>query len=123
LLIERCMPGTPLGQTRPEPEQDQVVTGLLRQLWTQPPGAYPFRPLAEMCAAWAEEFGRQYAAADAADKIDPGLARAGIALFQALPETADSQVLLCTDLRSPPPRRRSRAPRRRCVTTRRVVWS
>lgn len=98
LLIERCMPGTPLGQTRPEPEQDQVVTGLLRQLWTQPPGAYPFRPLAEMCAAWAEKFGREYAAADAADKIDPGLARAGIALFQALPETADSQLLLCTDL-------------------------
>ena len=31
LLIERCLPGTPLGQALPEPEQDQVVTGLLRQ--------------------------------------------------------------------------------------------
>jgi streptomycin 6-kinase len=98
LLIERCIPGTPLGQVLPEPEQDQVVTGLLRQLWAQPHAAYPFRPLAQMCAAWAEEFEQEYAAAGAADKIDPGLARAGIALFRALPETAGSQVLLCTDL-------------------------
>jgi streptomycin 6-kinase len=98
LLIERCMPGTSLGQTLPEPEQDQVVARLLRQLWAQPPAACPFRPLAEMCAAWAEEFEQEYAAAGAADRIDPGLARAGIALFRALPETADRRVLLCTDL-------------------------
>jgi streptomycin 6-kinase len=37
-------------------------------------------------------------AAGAADRIDPGLARAGIALFLALPETAADRVLLCTDL-------------------------
>jgi streptomycin 6-kinase len=98
LLIERCMPGTPLGQVLPEPEQDQVVARLLGQLWAQPPAAYPFRPLSEMCAAWAEEFEQEYAAAGAADKIDPGLARAGIALFRALPETAGRAVLLCTDL-------------------------
>ena len=98
LLVERCIPGTPLGQVLPEPEQDQVVTGLLRQLWAQQPAAYPFRPLAQMCAAWAEEFEQEYAAAGAADRIDPGLAGAGMALFRALPETAGSQVLLCTDL-------------------------
>jgi streptomycin 6-kinase len=98
LLIERCMPGTPLGQVLPEPEQDQVLTRLLGQLWAQPHAPCPFRPLAQMCAAWADEFEQQYAAAGAADRIDPGLARAGIALFRALPETADSQVLLCTDL-------------------------
>ena len=46
LLIERCMPGTPLAQALPGPEQDQVVTGLLRQLWAQPHPAAPFRPLA-----------------------------------------------------------------------------
>jgi len=51
-----------------------------------------------MCAAWAEEFEQGYAAAGAADRIDPGLARAGIALFRALPETAGDRVLLCTDL-------------------------
>jgi streptomycin 6-kinase len=59
---------------------------------------FPVNDLAEMCAAWAEEFEQEYAAAGAADRIDPGLARAGIALFRALPETAGSQVLLCTDL-------------------------
>ena len=98
LLMERCLPGTPLGLALPEPEQDQVVAGLLRRLWAQPHEAYPFRPLAQMCAAWAGEFEREYAAAGPADRIDPGLARAGIALFLALPRTAGSQVLLCTDL-------------------------
>jgi streptomycin 6-kinase len=98
LLIERCLPGTPLGQALPEPDQDHIVAALLRQLWAQPHAAYPFRPLAQMCGAWAEEFERDYAAADPADRIDPGLARAGIALFRELPETADRRVLLCTDL-------------------------
>ena len=98
LLIERCVPGTPLGQALPEPEQDRVVAGLLRQLWARPCAGYPFRPLAQMCAAWAGEFERDYAAAEPADRIDPGLAQAGIALFRELPETADSRVLLCTDL-------------------------
>ena len=98
LLVERCRPGTPLGQARPEPEQDLVVASLLSQLWVQPPAAGPFRPLAQMCGAWADEFEQEYAAADAADRIDPGLARAGIALFRELPGTADRHVLLCTDL-------------------------
>jgi streptomycin 6-kinase len=98
LLLERCTPGTPLSQLLPEPEQDQVVTGLLRQLWAQPHAGHPFRPLSQMCAAWADEFEREYAAADAGSRIDPGLARAGIALFRTLPDTADSQLLLCTDL-------------------------
>jgi streptomycin 6-kinase len=98
LLLERCRPGTPLSQQLPEPEQDQVVTGLLRQLWAQPAGDCPFRPLAQMCAAWADEFEHEYATLGPGDRIDPGIARAGIALFRTLPGTADSQVLLCTDL-------------------------
>jgi streptomycin 6-kinase len=98
LLLERCVPGTPLGHVLTGPEQDQVVARLLRQLWAQPHAAYPFRPLAEMCAAWAEEFEQAYAAASADDRIDPGLARAGTVLFRALPGTADARVLLCTDL-------------------------
>jgi streptomycin 6-kinase len=85
LLLERCVPGTPLGQLRPGPEQDRVVAGLLRQLW-------------QMCAAWADKFERDYASAGPAGQVDPGLARAGIALFRALPGSADAHVLLCTDL-------------------------
>jgi streptomycin 6-kinase len=98
LLIERCLPGTALGRLLPGPEQDRVVAGLLRRLWAQPHEAYPFRPLAQMCAAWADEFERDYASADPAARIDPGLARAGITLFRTLPGSADAHVLLCTDL-------------------------
>jgi streptomycin 6-kinase len=98
LLLERCLPGTPLGRLLPEPEQDAVVAGLLRRLWARPCGVYAFRPLAQMCAAWADEFEAEYAAAPPALRIDPGLAQAGIALFRELPGTAASQVLLCTDL-------------------------
>jgi streptomycin 6-kinase len=96
LLLERCLPGTPLARMLTGPEQDEVVAGLLRQLWAQPYRAYPFRPLAEMCAAWADEFEREYATARW--RLDPGLARAGTALFRELPGTADRTVLLCTDL-------------------------
>jgi streptomycin 6-kinase len=98
LLMERCVPGTPLGRLLPGPEQDRVVAGLLRRLWAQPHEAHPFRSLAQMCAAWADEFERAYASAGPAGRLDPGLARAGIALFRALPASADAHVLLCTDL-------------------------
>lgn len=98
LLLERCVPGTPLGQAVPEPEQDQVVAALLRRLWAQPHAGSRFRPLAQMCAAWADEFEAEYNAAEPACRIDAGIARAGIALWRALPETADAEVLLCTDL-------------------------
>ena len=97
LLLERCLPGTTL-ERLPEPEQDLVVTGLLRRLWNQPHDVQPFRPLAHMCAAWADEFETEYAAAPPVARLDPGLARAGIALFRELPGTASSEVLLCTDL-------------------------
>jgi streptomycin 6-kinase len=98
LLLERCLPGTPLGRVLPEPDQDVVVAGLLRRLWAHPHQGYPFRPLAEMCQAWADEFEAEYATAPQADRLDPGLAREGVALFRELPGTALSQALLCTDL-------------------------
>jgi len=98
LLLERCVPGGTLGQLLPEPEQDVVVAGLLRRLWSQPHDAYPFRSLAQMCAAWADEFAVEYASAPPGDRLDAGLARAGIALFRELPATAADEVLLCTDL-------------------------
>jgi streptomycin 6-kinase len=96
LLLERCTPGTPLRRVLPEPEQDLVVARLLRRLWAQSPAGVAFRTLGEMCAAWADRFEEEYPGA--AEKIDPGLAREGSAIFRALPGTADSQALLCTDL-------------------------
>ena len=90
LLLERCHPGTALS-TRPEEEQDEVLTGLLRRLWIAPPPDHPFRSLEEMCIQWADE-------ASARVNVDAGLARAGMELFRQLPSTADRDVVLCTDL-------------------------
>lgn len=95
LLIERCLPGTPLSG-RPEPEQDLVVAALLRRLWIEPGREHPFRSLQLMCRQWADSFEQRAAACEL--RLDPGLARAGIALFRELPATATGQVLLCTDL-------------------------
>jgi streptomycin 6-kinase len=95
LLIERCLPGTELSR-RPEPEQDTVIAALLRRLWIPPGPGHPFASLEQMCRSWADRSEQSVAAK--APPLDPGLARAGIALFRELPVTADAQVLLCTDL-------------------------
>lgn len=95
LLLERCMPGTTLA-SRPESEQDTVIASLLRRLWCEPAPGHRFRPLQQMCDAWALEFERKASARPT--RIDPGLAREGIALFRSLPATAERNVLLCTDL-------------------------
>ena len=95
LLLERCQPGTTL-KSRPEPEQDVVITGLFLRLWQEPPDGHPFRPLAEMCDEWADEFEEKVARGWG--RLDPGLQREGIALFRSLPRSSPDRVLLCTDL-------------------------
>jgi streptomycin 6-kinase len=95
LLLERCRPGTPLAAL-PEQAQDDVVTALLPRLWRAPPAGHSFRPLQAMCDAWADEFDARAEAEPGL--VDPGLARAGIGLFRALPATAEREVLLATDL-------------------------
>jgi streptomycin 6-kinase len=109
LLLERCRPGTELS-ARPEPEQDTVIATLLRRLWIQPGPGHPFATLDQMCQRWAEQAERILAAGQqqqqqvapaapaAPAALDPGLIRAGLALFRELPATADRQVLLATDL-------------------------
>ncbi|HJZ25444.1 MAG TPA: aminoglycoside phosphotransferase family protein [Streptosporangiaceae bacterium] len=101
LLLERCRPGTELS-ARPEPEQDTVIATLLRRLWIQPGSGHPFASLDQMCQRWADRSERILAAGQrqqpALAALDPGLVRAGLALFRELPATADRQVLLATDL-------------------------
>jgi streptomycin 6-kinase len=96
LLMERCSPGTPLGEIKPGPEQDGVVAGLLRRLWRVPEQDHPFRPLQDMCDEWADEFEEAYQTTRG--DLDPGLVREGMTLFRGLPATAETAVLLCTDL-------------------------
>ena len=92
MLLERCEPGTVLREL-PEPEQDVVIAGLLRRLWREVPEPHPFRPLAEMTALWRDE-----TLAEPAPRSDPGLVREGLRLFDELPRTATTHVLLATDL-------------------------
>ncbi|PZS34834.1 MAG: kinase [Pseudonocardiales bacterium] len=96
LLIERCRPGTTLSRVVAEPEQDAVVAGLLRRLWREPPPGHSFRALQVMCDQWAAGFQRRLSATPGS--VDAGLARAGLALWRALPASAGSSVVLCTDL-------------------------
>jgi streptomycin 6-kinase len=95
LLLERCHPGTML-TSRPEEEQDEVLSVLLRRLWQAPADGWPFRPLQVMCDYWADSFEKKVAAGRV--RVDPALAREGASLFRSLPGTAEDQVLLCTDL-------------------------
>ncbi len=94
LLIERCVPGTAL-TCRPEREQDIVIASLLPRLWREPPSGHEFRPLQEMCDLLADEYEQK--AASRPPSLDPGLAREGVALFRALPTSAERNVMLCTD--------------------------
>lgn len=96
LLLEPCVPGTPLGCTMPGAEQDVVVAGLLRRLWITPAEGHPFRPLQAMCDDWAAT--AEARLAGRAGAIDRALAREGLALLRTLPATAGREVLLCTDL-------------------------
>jgi streptomycin 6-kinase len=97
LLLERCRPGHTLGAAVAEPEQDEVIAGLLRRLWEAPvrPGS-PFRALQVMCDEWAASFERQFNADP--HGLDPGLARDGAAALRELTRSAHGQVLLCADL-------------------------
>jgi streptomycin 6-kinase len=97
LLLERCTPGRPLNCSASEPEQDEIVAGLLRRLWArEPQSGHPFGSLEDMCDLWAEWFELDFATDSRG--FDPGLAREGAAMLRLLPGIADSHVLLCTDL-------------------------
>jgi streptomycin 6-kinase len=95
LLLELCEPGTQLARL-PEPDQDAVLVGILPRLWREPAAGHQFPSLAGMCRQWADEFEAENAADPVA--LDPGIVRAGLELFRLLPDSADRQVLLATDL-------------------------
>jgi streptomycin 6-kinase len=92
MLLERCESGTVLRHL-PKPDQDVVIAGLLRRLWRVPAAPHPFRPLATMTAHWANE-----TLADAARWPDAGLVQASLHLFEELPRSSPTHVLLATDL-------------------------
>lgn len=93
LLLERCVPGTPLSAAGAETALD-VFVELLPRLW-KPAGA-PFRSLAAEAAWWAdaledtwERFRRPF---------ERRLLDAALEALQELPKTQGAQVLLHQDL-------------------------
>ena len=96
LLLERCRPGTPL-TAAPDEEQDAVIAALLLRLQLEPAPGGPFRELQSMCDAWADEAEASYAVAEQ-PVLDPAVIRDGLALYRALPGSAERRTLLVTDL-------------------------
>lgn len=110
LLMERVRPGVPLAQLLTWPERDEVLVTVARRLWVPPaqledagldvatePGTRGFRPLAHMCAWWADR------ALEEGGEERAGLPREvvlrGLELFRTLPAEWDGEaVLLATDL-------------------------
>ena len=92
MLLERCQPGTSL-RAVPEAEQDVVIAGLLRQLWRSPSAPHPFRPLSVLTKFWSDA-----TLANMKSWCDAGLVLEGLRLFEELPRTAPTEVLLATDL-------------------------
>lgn len=92
MLLERCMPGHSL-RTRPEVEQDVVITELLRGLWQAPPPEAGFRSLSIMLDDWEQEAMQSEAASR-----DPALFRAGLDVYRKFSRDGSPQVLLATDL-------------------------
>ena len=92
MLLERCTPGSAL-RMLPEPEQDAVLSDLLRHLWREPPPANGFRPLSALTDHWSKKTLERVE-----EWPDAGLVRAGLRLFEELPRNAPRKVLLATDL-------------------------
>jgi streptomycin 6-kinase len=92
MLLERGTPGTSLRSVS-EPEQDQIIAGLLRRLWQVPAAPNVFRPLSLMVVHWCEE-----TRADAARWRDAALVEDGLRVFDELSSGGDDGVLLATDL-------------------------
>lgn len=96
LLLERCLPGTPLAEALPETAQDEVIARLLRGVWIDAPAGGPFRSLTSMCAWWADAAEARLARQP--DVLPADVAERGLALFRDLPLTAPRTTLLVTDL-------------------------
>jgi streptomycin 6-kinase len=89
LLLERCIPGTPLSEIGQDAALD-VFVELLPRLWK--PAGEPIRPLADEAAWWTEYLPRQDWGSDR-DLLD-----AALEALRELPSTQGEQVLLHQDL-------------------------
>jgi streptomycin 6-kinase len=93
LLLERCLPGTPLAAAG-QSEALDILVALLPRLW-QPAGA-PFRPLADEAAWWASCLPSTWETAGR--PFSRRLLDAALDVLRTLPSTQREHVLLHQDL-------------------------
>jgi streptomycin 6-kinase len=93
LLLEHCVPGTPLAAAGAEVALG-VFIDLLPRLWK--PAGPPFRPLADEAAWWAEYLPREWE--QARRQFERPLLDAALEALHELPPTQGEQVLLHQDL-------------------------
>ena len=105
LLLERCLPGTPLSHLEPG-RALEILIGLLPRLWR--PAGPPFRPLAEEAAWWADSL--PYRWRGAGRPFPRRLLDTALEALHTLPGTQDAQVLLHQDLHAGNVLRAGRAP-------------
>ena len=104
MLLERCLPGTPLRDARLPNERGLAIgVELLNALWGKglPAGDNsPFDSMLQICNGWADLAERrveEYGAALQALGTDPGILTLGVELLRTLPCSADRQVLVHGD--------------------------
>jgi streptomycin 6-kinase len=91
MLLEQCEPGTPL-LSIPEPEQDVIVTDILKRLWMKPP-PQTFRSLSALIAHWSDDTRK------CEDSwSDPVLVNEGLEVLTAMASGPSQGFLLATDL-------------------------
>ncbi|MEU9742455.1 aminoglycoside phosphotransferase family protein [Micromonospora chersina] len=93
LLVERCVPGTPLHGLPPEAALD-VAVGLLPRVWV--PAGAPFTPLAEEAAGWAERLPAKWQRLNR--PFERRLLDAALGLLADLVPSQGEQVLVNQDL-------------------------
>ena len=69
LLLERCVPGTPLG-TDYDVAALGVAAGLMERLWREPPGEVDWPRLDDVAARWARELPQRYPGRLAEEAVD-----------------------------------------------------
>jgi streptomycin 6-kinase len=93
LLLERCIPGTPLYERGLDAAID-VFVELLPRLWK--PAGDPFRPLTDEAAWWLDSLPANWERAGR--PFERTLLDAGLEALRELPPTQGEQVLLHQDL-------------------------
>lgn len=92
MLLERCLPGTPL-KSLPTAEQDPIVARILQRVWAKTPDKETFRSLQNMVQEWTSGPDEQNEKG-----YDYGLLKEGDQLRAALAGDAATEVMLATDL-------------------------